>query len=304
MKKIFKLMLILAFAFCCLAGCENADDKQVENAPAVPQPAEVADLQPGESVEIAITPELREYYFALGRLQGWCYLPEFAEGEPPTDPLAYWLLLQLDGIVGWDEHGWYEINSPWPYVDENTPEGMGTSGMPIVSVAEFDAWVAAHFANAGVEHGYYDYHKGYDYDGKNYYGVAEGSYISPFLELTELSAENVDGKIVYTATLYDNYIVDEYNYFYPDEELTPEQNRAALAEKAAGAESGERAVYDAYGEQLLSGEMSMDEAIRQTIISGNTQDFPHTTMLQVKYYLNGETQEPCYLAVHWQRNDN
>ena len=75
MKKFVKLIGILALVVCCLIGCEKSDDNQQVN---VLQISEVANLQPGESLQIAVTPELREYYFGLSRLEGWFYLPEFS----------------------------------------------------------------------------------------------------------------------------------------------------------------------------------------------------------------------------------
>ena len=303
MKKFVKLIGILAFVVCCLTGCEKAADKQPVNVPQLPQPpevVEVANLQPGESVEITVIPELREYYFSLGRLEGWFYLPEFDEGKQSNYPLDYWYLLLLAEVTGWDEYGYFEWNSVWGEVPEVSQ--YGSAGSAMISQAEFDAWVQAHFGDVELQH-QIDTGKYYDFDGEYYYGWAGGSIPLMYYELAELSAENVDGRIIYTAVLYDDYL-NEYNFFWPDAELTLEQNRAALAEKMADAEPGERAVYEAFGEESSSGEMSMDEAIRQTSISGNTQDFPHYTKLQVKYYLNEETGEPFYLAVHWLTADN
>lgn len=317
MKKIFKLMLILAFAFCCLAGCENADDKQAENVPAVPQPVELADLQPGESVEIAVTPELREYYFALGRLEGWFYLPEFSSpAELPTDPLWYWFMMMAEGRTGWDRYGNLTGPSPWLHkgyldiesrfeiygIDENGQMwDNDTAGIYMgLSVTEFDDWVAAHFGAVSLEHEIHDdswHGKNYYFDGENYYFTCmEGVCGLSYYGLQSLQAERAqDGRLIYTA-MVDWYRFNEYGLFFYDENGTLEENMGYFAQCVEGYPEN-RALYDAYGERLIHGEIGADEAIRQMIIDGDTQNFEVGYQLQVKYYLNEETGEPFYLQV-------
>lgn len=209
-----KLLLVIVVFVICSAGLmlfskpTTPSDKEAGGVTIfstdAPQPAAALALQPGESAEIEVTPELREYYFGLARTQAWFYLPEFDEGELPVYPIDYWYLLVLDGAIGWDENGYYVIESPWREVDENTLEGYGTPGMPIIAQTDFDEWVRVHFGDVALVHRV-DQGKYYDFDGEDYYGCAEGSFPVMYYGLAELRAENVDGRLVYTATLNDYY---------------------------------------------------------------------------------------------------
>ncbi len=313
MKKFVKLIGILALVVCCLIGCEKSDDNQQVN---VLQISEVANLQPGESLQIAVTPELREYYFGLSRLEGWFYLPEFSSPtELPTDPVLYWFMLMTEGRTGWDKYGNLTGPSPWLHqgyldiekyydvygVDENGQmRENNTSGIyTAVSVGEFDEWVAAHFGDVSLEHEFHNdarHCKNYYFDGSNYYFTClEGVWSWSYYGLTELSAENVDGRIVYTALL-DWYRFNEHGLFSYYEAGTFEENMGYFAQCVEGYPEN-RALYDAYGEQLLHNKISFDEAIRQMIVDGDTQGFKVGYQLQVKYYLDEATGEPFYLQV-------
>lgn len=327
MKKFMKIMLILAFAVCCLAGCAQTDDKQPGGGKIkpsdVPQPADVAALQPGESVELAVTPELREYYFALGRLYSWFYLPEFSSPtELPTEPLWYWFMLMAEGRTGWDKHGNLTGPSPWLHqgylnienyfeifgIDENGQmwENDISGIYTAVSAAEFDAWVRAHFGEVALEHKISDdgwHGKNYYFDGTNYYFTCmEGIWGHSYWGLHNLKAENVDGRIVYTVLL-NWYRLNEYGLFFYYENGTLEENMGYFAQ-CVEAYPENKALYDAYGTKIVHGEIGADEAVRQMIIAGDMQDFEVGYQLQVKYYLSEETGEPFYLAVHWLAADN
>ena len=100
MKRLIICLFALLSLLCgCTAEAGQSAQNDVDNIflANVPVPAEVAALQPGESAQIEVGPELREYYFALVRIKDWFHLPKFAEGEQSDYPLDYWYMLLLDG---------------------------------------------------------------------------------------------------------------------------------------------------------------------------------------------------------------
>ncbi len=305
MKKVLVFFMFLVFCALGLAFFSKqtapADNQSgnVFSADAF-QPLTPVELQPGESVEIEPTPELREYYFALGRLYSWFYLPEFAEGEQSTYPLDYWYLLLTAGVNGWDENGYLQWTDLWDSVPDNSQ--YGSSGSAMIAKTEFDEWVQQHFGDVVLQH-QIDTGKYYDFDGEYYYGWAGGSIPMLYYELTALSAEKIADRIIYTATLND-YNFNEYSFFSYDHEGTSEANQPAFAEAVNNAEPELRLVYDAYGERIARGGISVDRAIEQMIIDGQTDGFKVGSQLQVKYYINEETGEPFYLSAHWQNSDD
>lgn len=296
--------LALGLALAFLPGQPTGEAERIRNTqplvlPQMPETPEIAALQPGESVEIAVTPKLREYYFALGRLCSWFYLPEFAEGEQSTYPLDYWYLLLTAGVRGWDENGYWQWTDLWDEVPTGSKYGSG--GCAMISQAQFDEWVRAHFGDVELQH-QIDTGKYYDFDGKYYYGWAGGSDPVLYYELQSLAAESSGGRIIYTAVLND-YTFNNYSFFFYDPERTLTENQVALEESQRSVEPELLLVYAAYGEQIAGGEVSVDKAIERMIIDGRTDGFPLSSQLQVKYYLNEETGEPFYLTVHWQTAD-
>ncbi|MCI9045137.1 MAG: hypothetical protein HFJ96_06995 [Peptococcaceae bacterium] len=304
MKRLIICLFALLSLLCgCTAEAGQSAQNDVDNIflANVPVPAEVAALQPGESAQIEVGPELREYYFALVRIKDWFHLPKFAEGEQSDYPLDYWYMLLLDGAEGWDEEtGWLIGDSSWQEVPDGSP--YGSSGSEMIAVQDFDAWVQARFGDVKLQH-QVDTGKYYDFDGEYYYGWAGGSIPALYYELVELTAENRDGQIVYTALLND-YAFNEYNFFHANKELTLEENLAEYENVLLYANEADKLVYTVYKEQLLSGEISMDEAIRQMIVAGRTEGFPLCRQIRVKYYLNQQTGEPFYLQVEEMLVDN
>ena len=111
-----RLLIFLSTLLLLLCGCE-ADKPE---APTTGQITfdEVAALQPGESAQIEVGPELRGYFFRLARLEDWYHIPEFTKPEDlPTDPLAYWFMLMAEGRTGWDKYGNLTGPSPWLHRD-------------------------------------------------------------------------------------------------------------------------------------------------------------------------------------------
>ena len=262
-------------------------------------------LQEGEILDFEITPELRQKYFALARIKDWYHLPEFTETDNlPTEPINYWFMLLNDGAVGWDKNGKLILESPWleygkidldlyfPIIglDEN-----GWGEYFVISPEEFDNWVNKYFGNVELEHKIYNKCKYYYFDGSNYYNTCSEQFFADYWELTALTAQKQDNRIIYTASLSD-YGFHEHFMFNYDETKSFEENMIDYACMVNHAPQRNLPVFSAYGKQLMLNEITMDEAIRKMIISGNTKDFICNRQLTVSYYIN-EQQEPFYLSV-------
>ncbi len=298
MKKVGMLVMCLMLVWA-LVGCDVQDaEPQVSSAAEIGEllAEEVAGMAEGEVLDIEVTPELREHYFKVARLEDWFHMPSFAAGEQPTHPLDYWIMILQEGAVGWDEtYGWTIVDSPWELL--NDPSMYLYNGMPVVPVDEFDAFVRTHFGDVTVAHEVCE-GKYYAFDGENYYsstyeGTPPGHY-----GLSRLQVELVDGRPVYTASV-NQYQFNEYNYFVYNEDRTFEENKADYDSSLHNGHSAysEIVVLDAYGDQLLAGEITMDQAIRQMVIDGNTGDFIVWVQQTVRYYIDEANGEPVYLEV-------
>lgn len=285
-----KLIWALLLAAALLGGCGRANEAEitirggVEPVVAVDAEQGLADLpvltadwaknlQPdmAASLTVPVTPELKKCFWDGARMEDWFHLPQFAEGNPPTEPIDYWCMLLAEGKTE-------------------------------ISREEFDEFVRKHFGEVELQHRVDD-GKYWRFDGDTYYACPEGESSPDYFDLQELMMERrADGKIVYTAKL-NEYGFNYLNFFYYDEASSPAENLAEyqrmFVDRAAYDEIApeEAAVLAAYGEQIADGTMTMDEAIYQMVLAGNTGEFPVVFEDTVTFYIDEETREPFYLAV-------
>jgi len=264
-----------------------------------------------QSTEIAVTPELRQEYFALARLNNWSYLPEFSSlDDLPADPLDYWFMIIFDGATGWDKHGDLLVESPWLKHGEVKIDSrfdpfdlnFGGEGYYLaISAAEFDAWLQQHFGAAPIKHEVSDpiathHNKYYHYDGQTYYNTGMEGVWPKYCELTALNAQNMNGHTVYTAAL--NYFgFHEYCIFGYDDNFSPAENMEWYESMLENSPPENLAVYDVYGEQISQNQLSTDQAIEQMIIDGETANFRVIEQQTVQFYIDKKTQQPFYLSV-------
>lgn len=252
----------------------------------------VRQLQVGESADIKITSELKEKYLITGLLKGWCFLPEFNSfDELSAEPIDYWFLLLSNGNKTVNQDGFIEYSSSWPVNDD---------GMPIISVEEFDKFVNSCFGDITLNHEVGECNN-YYFDGQNYSACSEGEPGFTCYELIGLSVTNDDGKLIFTATMNEFIFRYEYFFFY-DDTLNITDNISSYADKvnfvsAIPYADNERAVFSAYGKQLMLGEITMAEAIMKMIMYENTQELVPSNTLEMSYYINEYTREPLYLSV-------
>ncbi len=274
------LAVLLAALLCCFdCGCEQ-EGSSAESAAANPlaavselTAAACADLQPGESTALDVTPELIKAFWDTARMDLWFHLPEFAEGEQPTDVASYWFLVLTDDVTGLDEYGYWVREQRW---EENTSDTYGMPGAAVIPKEEVDKFVHTHFGDVQLEHSGSE-HKMFDFDGENYYDTPEGSFPVGYYGLTELAAERrEDGRLVYTAVLND-YVI--------------------------GYDEGEAAVEAAYGEQIANNELTFDQAATQMVLDGQTADFPVDGQLKVTFYID-ESGETVYLAAGYEPTEH
>lgn len=269
-----KLLAVLLAAVFLLAACGNGevaenmpgqtDGEQSELAAALADWTAAAEnnFQNGESVSMSVPPDagLIKAFWNTARMDNWFHLPEFTEGEQPTDVADYWFLFVVKDVVGLDEDGY------WVWAED--ADDNEKAGFP---KAEVDEFVHTHFGDVELKHEG-DASKMYDFDGENYYGRPD-SFPQVYYGLAELLlAEGEDGQVVYTALLND-YQID------------------------LGYEGGADAVIEAaYGDQIESGELTMDEAALKMVQDGQTEDFEVRGKLEVKFYID-DNGEIVYLAV-------
>lgn len=300
-----KLLAVLLAAVLALSGCgEQAEISAASRLAEVTDltAAVCADLQPGESVDIAITPELKKCFWEGSRLEDWFHLPVFDEGNAPTHPLEYWIMLLEEGAVDINRIGGRVLESPWA---KNPDNEYGFDGLPLITVAQFDEFVQTHFGDVTVEHEFYD-GKYYYCDGEKYYSRTVEGTLPDYFGLTALAAEQrEDGRLVYTAQL-DDYGFNALNFFEAGEDRDPAVYDEWFANRMANDEMPpeDLAVLEVYGDQIRSGELTMDEAITKMVIDGQTDGFIVGGGLTVTFYIDEQTQEPVYLAVSdWQTDD-
>lgn len=279
MKKMKWLALVLMLAVGLLAGCN--DDTQSGNVGTgeVNRLAEVvslteeetADLQVGEVADIEVTPELKLCFWETGNMDMWAHLPEFAEGEQPTDVSAYWFMVLTDDVIGLDEAGWLVRDDRWAEVPVGSEYGW--PGCAMIAKADVDDFVYAHFGDVQLNHGE-SVPKIYDFDGKTYYGQMDGGLPKGLFGLRELTAEKrEDGKVVYTARLWE-YVDGAYDG----------RTRDALAAEYGDVE-----------------DLNVYKAMTEMLLAGKTDDFAVDKDLTVKFYIDGDTGDTVYLAVDWRQ---
>lgn len=302
---MIKYLLLYLVFFANVYPCMISDNYKVSENKSIRMDC----FQYNHYVHIEITPELRELYFAIARLNDWFHLPEFANSsELPTDPLNYWFMLLSEGAFGWDRYGNSAIKSPWlKYGYLNIESYFPIAGMEnndigyyySISAEEFDDWVKKHFGAVELEHiihannAYYE--KNYFYDGKNYYNTCNSFQTPQYWELNDLIIQKSGNKTIYTAYLT-NYIFDEYSIFLYDESHSLSENMASYASVFNYATGNNSAVFSVYGKRIMLNELSMDQAIQQMIIDGQTAEFISNKKIEVKFYFN-ELSEPFYLSV-------
>lgn len=198
-RRIVGLLLCLGLAMG-LAGCwvktSQLEDKQRESFVYGPEAdivsltaAETAELAEGETVEVAVTPELREAFFELGRLARWDFMHKwmFAEGEEPAseDMEDYIYFIGAQSLV-WADY--------WN-IDHDKPSTK-------LSISYVDEFMRLHFGRT-VPH-WTKGQKEMAFDGQNYMPIGSWAY-QPLYRLLglEISREEIDGesRLVYEATL-------------------------------------------------------------------------------------------------------
>ena len=109
-----RLLILLAALSVLLCGCaDKTDEPEAQTADQITFD-EAAALQPGESAQIEVGPELREDFFKLARLEDWYHIPEFTTpADLSTDPLPYWFMLLAEGRTSWDKYGNLTGSGPW-----------------------------------------------------------------------------------------------------------------------------------------------------------------------------------------------
>lgn len=198
-RRIVGLLLCLGLAMG-LAGCwvktSQLEDKQRESFVYGPEAdivnltaAEAAELAEGEEAEVAITPELREAFFELGRLARWDFMHSgmFPEGdEPASEEMEDYIYFIGAQSLVWTDY--------WNIDQEKAP-----GELPISYVDEF---MRLHFGRT-VPH-WKKGQKEMDFDGRNY--IPTGSWANqPLYRLLglEIGREEIDGesRLVYEAEL-------------------------------------------------------------------------------------------------------
>ena len=267
-KHLFKTISLLFFALC-LAGALCACAK--------------TDELPPQSSGDPITPEMRQEYFTMARVNDWFHLPEFSTAdELPTEPIYYWFLLLSEGITGMDENGFDQVEWPWPCDDM-----LGLT----IPVEDFDDFVKNHFGNVTLRHEIIEWGKNFSFDGHYYYLNGEGEPPQPYYELISLNIDNTTDKTVYTAKL-NMFLFGYENFFYYNNELSLAENMADYAQTINNnpcASDNDNAVYSIYGKQIMLGEMTAAQAIEKMIIDGDTASFRPDSQLTVQFYINEET---------------
>ncbi len=222
-----------------------------------------------ESMSVPPDAELIKAFWDTARMELWFHLPEFDEGEQPTEVWDYWFLVLTDDVVGLDEYGYMVSEPRWA---ENTSESYGWPGMAVIPKEEVDKFVHTHFGDVALKHEG-SAHKMYDFDGENYYALPDSAFPQVYYGLAELLAEKGEnGRVVYTALLNDYQI--DIGYTGGVDEV----------------------IEAAYGDQIDSGEMTMDEAATKMVMDGQTDEFTVRGKLEVKFYIDGNG-EIVYLAV-------
>lgn len=279
MKKMKWLVLVLLLAVGLLAGCDDDAQGGQVGSGEVNRLAEIvtltdsatADLQPGDVANIEITPEMKLCFWETANMDLWYHLPEFAEGEQPTDVSAYWFMLLADKVTSLDGFGYwiYDGEDLWDEVPEGSEYGW--VGCPMIAKADVDKFVRAHFGDVQLNHGE-SVPRMYDFDGEYYYGQMDGSFPTGLFGLRELTAEKRDdGKVVYTARLQE-YVDGAYDG----------GTRDALA-----AEYGDVENLNTY------------QAMTEMLLAGKTEGFAGAKELIVKFYIDKDTRDTVYLAVDW-----
>lgn len=277
--KCLLLVLVMVLALGLLAGCN--DDAQGGNVGAgeVNRLAEVvsltadatANLQAGDVADIEVTPELKLCFWETGNMDMWFHLPEFDEGEQPTDLADYWYLVRTDNVTGLDENGYLVSDDRWAEVPEGSE--LGTVGMPMIPVADVNDFVQRHFGDVELQIAAHA-HKMYDFDGEYLYAYMDGSLPQGLFDLKKLTAEKRDdGKVVYTARL-----AEYTNLPYSEQAYT-----AIGAHMAASAE-----------------ELTWYAAVTEMVLAWDTAAFKADGELTVKFYIDGDTSDTVYLAADWQ----
>lgn len=277
-----RLLLILLAAVLVLSACGNdempkntqgrTDGEQSILAAALADLTSVAEYNfqndDCESMTVQPDAELIKAFWDTARMELWFHLPEFGEGEQPTDVQSYWFLVLTDDVVGLDENGYMVSEPRWA---ENTSEEYGWQGMAVIPKEEVDKFVHRHFGDVALKHTG-SVHKMYDFDGENYYALPDCGFPQVYYGLSELLLEKGEnGRVVYTALL-DDYRDIGYGG------------------------KGDAAITAAYGEQIDNGSLTMDEAALQMVQDGQTDEFKLSGKLEVRFYID-ESGEIFYLAV-------
>lgn len=206
MKKMMYACLCLLLMMGLLAGC-NDDAQGGEGAGETNRLAEIVELtdnetaalQAGETTDIEITPELKLCFWEAANMDMWFHLPEFVEGEQPTDLADYWYLVLTDNVTGLDEGGWLLRDDRW----EEVPDGSeyGWPGCAMIPVGDVQSFVRRHFGDVELRIADHS-HKMYDFDGEYLYQYMDGSLPQGLFALQALTAEKYeDGRVVYEAKL-------------------------------------------------------------------------------------------------------
>lgn len=279
MKKMKCLVLVLLLAVGLLAGCDDDVQNGKTDAGETNRLAEIveltesatADLQTGDVADIEITPEMKLCFWEAGNMDLWYHLPEFAEGEQPTDVSSYWFMLLADKVTGLDGFGYwiYDGEDLWDEVLEGSEYGW--VGCPMIAKADVDKFVRAHFGDVQLNHGE-SVPRMYDFDGEYYYGQMDGAFPTGLFGLQELTAEKrEDGKVVYTARL------TEY-----EDGAYEGGTRDALAAEYGDVES-----------------LNTYQAMTEMLLAGKTDGFTECSRLTVKFYIDEDSCDTVYLAADW-----